>query len=436
MLDIELFRTEPDTIKASEKRRDKDPERVDKVIELDEEWRETLQKADELRQERNETSEKIAELKKQGKDAEDKIERMQEVNDKIEELEEKEKELKEERDELRYKIGNIMDDSVPKGEDEDDNVEIKTWEPEDGTKTGGDLAADVLTEHDLIDNEKATEIAGERAYYLKDDMVYLNQALIRFAMDFLDRQGYTPMQTPYMLNKAPMEAAAELEDFHEQLYKLEREDRYLIATSEQTLAAYHFDEILQPDELPKKYAGFSTNFRREAGKHGKQTRGIWRLHQFEKVEQFIFAKPEDSWDLHEELLDNAETLMQELGLPYRVVNVCTGDLGDTAAKKYDIEVWRPPLDEYGEVVSCSNCTSYQARKIGARMRQPDDNETVHTLNATALATQRVMTAIVENNLEDGRIKIPEPLQEYMGGQEYIELETEEEADEDEKEQED
>jgi len=429
MLDIELFRNDPETIKQSEKRRDKDPERVDRVIELDEEWRETLQKADELRQERNETSEKIAELKKQGKDASKKIERMQEVNGRIEELEEKEKELKADRDDLRYKIGNIMDESVPKGEDEDDNVHIKTWEPEGGTRTGGELAADVLTEHNLIDNEKATEIAGERAYYLKDDMVYLNQALIRFAMEFLDQQGYTPMQTPYMLNKAPMEAAAELEDFHEQLYKLEREDRYLIATSEQTLAAYHFDEILQPDELPKKYAGFSTNFRREAGKHGKQTRGIWRLHQFEKVEQFIFAKPENSHELHEELLENAETLMQELGLPYRVVDVCTGDLGDTAAKKYDIEVWRPPLEEYGEVVSCSNCTSYQARKIGARMRQPEDNETVHTLNATALATQRVMTAIVENNLEDGRIAIPEPLQEYMGGQEEIELEDPE-ADED------
>ncbi len=218
-----------------------------------------------------------------------------------------------------------------------------------------------------------------------------------------------------------MEAAAELEDFHEQLYKLDREDRYLIATSEQPLAAYHFDEILQPDELPKKYAGFSTNFRREAGKHGTETRGIWRVHQFEKVEQFIFCEPDQSWDLHEELLTNAETIMQQLELPYRVVNVCTGDLGDTAAKKYDIEVWRPPLQEYGEVVSCSNCTDYQARKIKARIRRSEENETLHTLNATALATSRIMTAIVENNQTENGIRIPEALQPYMNGQEFIEL---------------
>ncbi|MDY6778876.1 MAG: serine--tRNA ligase, partial [Candidatus Nanohaloarchaea archaeon] len=195
MIDIETFRNNPDKIKQSEKRRDKDPERVDRVIELDRKWRDTLQQADELRQERNRTSEKIAELKKQGKDAEDKIQRMEEVKEKIAELEEKEQELKEKRDELRYRIGNIMHDSVPKGEDEDDNVEISSWEPEDGKKSDGTLAADLLTQHDLVDNEKAAAVAGERAYYLKKDLFYLNQALIRFAMDYLDGQGYTPMQT-------------------------------------------------------------------------------------------------------------------------------------------------------------------------------------------------------------------------------------------------
>lgn len=421
MLAIDTFRNTPEQIKQSEKRRDKDPEKVDRVIELDKEWRETLQKADELRQERNEMSDTIAELKREGKDAEDEIERMQEVKEKIEELTEKQEELKEKRDELRYEIGNIMHESVPDGDDEDENVPIKHWEPDEGKKDDAELAADVMEDNDLIETEQAVEVAGERAYYLKNDLFKLNLALVQYGMDLLEERDFVPMQTPYMLNREPMEAAAELEDFHDQLYKLDREERYLIATSEQTLAAYHFDEIIQPDDLPKKYAGFSTNFRREAGKHGKQTRGTWRTHQFEKVEQYIFCKPENSWDFHEELLQNAEDVMQDLGLPYRVVNVCTGDLGDTPAKKYDIEVWRPPLQEYGEVVSCSNCTDYQARKLKTRMRQPEDNEIVHTLNATAIATSRIMTAIIENHQTgDGRVKIPEVLQEYMGGQEYIE----------------
>lgn len=422
MLAIETFRNNPEQIKQSEKRREKDPERVDRVIELDNKWRETLQKADELRQERNEMSDKIAELKREGKDAEDEIERMQDVKEKIEELTEKQKELKEDRDDIRYKIGNIMHDSVPDGDDEDDNKPIKHWEPENGKKDDADLAADMMENHDLIETEKAVEVAGERAYYLKNDLFRLNIALIQYGMDLLEEDGFTPMQTPYTLKREPMEAAAELEDFHDQLYKLDREERYLIATSEQTLAAFHFDDLLQPDDLPKKYAGFSTNFRREAGKHGKQTRGTWRTHQFEKVEQYIFCKPENSWEYHDQLLANAEQVMQELELPYRVVNVCTGDLGDTPAKKYDIEVWRPPLSEYGEVVSCSNCTDYQARKLKTRMRQPEDNKTVHTLNATAVATSRIMTAIIENHqTDDGRVKIPDTLQDYMGGREYMKL---------------
>ncbi len=420
MLSMDKFRENIEEIKKSEKRRGKNLERVDKVLELDKRWRETLQKEEDLRKERNEVSEEIAELKKEGKDAEDKIQRMQEVKKKISELNDRQEELKKKRDEERYQVGNILHESVPDGEDEDENVEVKTWEPEEGKKTDAELAADVLEENDLVDTEKGAEIAGERGYYLKNDLVKLNWALQQFAMDLLIEKEYIPMQTPFMMNRKYIEAAAELEDFHEQLYKFSRSDRYLIATSEQTLATYHYDEILQPDELPKKYAGFSTNFRREAGKHGKQTRGIWRIHQFEKVEQYIFCKPENSWEYHEKLLQNAEEVMKKLNLPYRVVNVCTGDMNDNAAKKYDIEVWRPPLGEYGEVVSCSNCTDYQARKVKARMRQPEENKTVHTLNATACATQRVMTAIVENNQTEKGIKIPEVLVEYMGGQEYIE----------------
>lgn len=422
MLDIELFRNNPEKIKESERRREKDPEKVDELVELDQEWRDKLQKLQELQEESNSVGDEIAELKQEGEDASEKIERMQEVKKKIQELEEETDELKQERDELRYRIGNILHDSVPDGADEDDNVELRSWEPEQGKKGDAELAADVLERNNLIETKKAAELAGERAYYLRGDIFRLNQALIRFAMDLLVEKDFEPMQTPYMLRKGPMEAAAELEDFHEQLYKMDRSDKYLIATSEQTLATFHMDEILDPKELPKKYAGFSTNFRREAGKHGQQTRGIWRIHQFDKVEQYIFCEPEESWERHEELIENSEELYKKLELPYRVVNVCTGDMNDNAAKKYDVEVWRPPLEEYGEVVSCSNCTDYQARKVGARIRRQGENETVHTLNATECATQRTITAIVENHTEDGAIHIPEALQPYMGGQEKIEIE--------------
>lgn len=420
MLDIELFREGPDKIKESEKRRDKDPSRVDEVVKMDQEWREKLQKLENLRAERNSVGDEIAELKQQGKDASDKIERMQEVKEKIGELEDEVEQLKEERDEIRYEIGNIVDDSVPKGMDEDENVPIKHWEPEDGKEEDSELAADIIERNDMAETEKAAEVAGERAYYLKDDLFRLNQALIQFSMDILRDKGYSPMQTPYMMKHKPMEAAAELEDFEEQLYQLKGTDKFLIATSEQTLAALHMDDILLPEEFPKKYAGFSTNFRQEAGKHGEQTRGIWRVHQFEKVEQYIFCEPENSWELHDELLENAEEVLKRLNLPYRVVNVCTGDLGDTPAKKFDIEVWRPPLGEYGEVVSCSNCTDYQARKLNTRVRRSEDNEVVHTLNATACATSRVITAIIENNQTENGIKIPEKLRDYMGGKKYIE----------------
>ncbi|MDY6789157.1 MAG: serine--tRNA ligase [Candidatus Nanohaloarchaea archaeon] len=428
MLSIERFREEPEKIKESEERREKDSEKVDRVVELDRKWRETLQKADDLRHERNVVSDKIAELKKEGRDAEEEIKRMKQVNQEIEDLEEKEKQLKEERDRVRYEVGNILHSSVPKGEDEEDNKEVRKYgeKPDKGFEVVPH--ADIVKQLDLADTEKAGEVTGSRFYYLKKDLVMLNLALQKWALEKLIEEGYTPMQTPYILGHEAMSAAAELEDFEDQLYKIEGEDWYLIATSEQTLASYHFDEILEPEDLPMKYTGLSTNFRQEAGSHGKDTKGIFRVHQFEKVEQYIFCKPEKSWDIFEDLMANVEELFQDLNLHYRIVNVCTGDMNDNAAKKYDLEAWFPAQDRYRELVSCSNCTSYQARKLKVRMRdQENDNPTVHTLNATGVATQRTMCAIMEQNqLEDGRIKIPEVLQDYMGGQEYIEPEEEEE----------
>ncbi|MDY6780772.1 MAG: serine--tRNA ligase, partial [Halobacteria archaeon] len=217
-----------------------------------------------------------------------------------------------------------------------------------------------------------------------------------------------------------MEAAAELEDFEEQLYSVEEGDKHLIATSEQTLAAYHYDEILEPDSLPRKYAGVSSCFRREAGSHGKDTKGIFRVHEFEKVEQYVFCDPDESWEMYEELRENFEEVFQELDLHYRVVNVCTGDMNDNAAKKLDLEAWFPAQDRYRELVSCSNCTDYQARKLKVRMRG-EENPTVHTLNSTALAVQRTICAILEQNQTgDGRVVVPDALQPYLGD-EYIDV---------------
>jgi seryl-tRNA synthetase len=409
MLSMELFREEPERIKESEQRRDKDPSRVDRVVELDTEWRDARQRADSLRQERNELSRKVAEKKQEGEDAEDEIERVRELKDEIAALEEKEERLKEKRDELRYKIGNVLHDSVPAGEDEEEHVEVAKWGEKPAHSFDVTPHADVVEDRDLADTEKASEIVGSRFFYLKNELVAVNLALQRFALDRLTERGFTPMRTPHALGHEAMEAAAELDDFEEQLYGVEDEDLYLIATSEQTLASYHYDEILEPADLPRKYAGVSTCFRREAGSHGKDTKGVFRVHEFEKVEQYVFCEPDESWDIFDGLRDNFESIFRDLGLHYRVVNVCTGDMNDNAAKKFDLEAWFPAQDRYRELVSCSNCTDYQARKVGVRIRG-EKNRTAHTLNSTALATQRALCAILEQNQrEDGTVEVPDVL---------------------------
>jgi len=247
--------------------------------------------------------------------------------------------------------------------------------------------------------------------------------LMSFAIDELDKKGYVPIIPPYLMKHDAYEGVTALGDFADVLYKLEKEDLYLIATSEHPLAAMYMNEVLKEQDMPLKLAGISTCFRKEAGAHGKDTRGIFRTHQFNKVEQFIFCKPEESAKLHEELLKNAELLLQKLGLAYRVVNVCTGDIGTVAAKKYDIEAWMPAQNGYREVVSCSSCTDYQARRLGVRYREKEGAPPkgfVHTLNSTAIATGRTIVAIIENNQnEDGTINIPQPLRKYLGNREKI-----------------
>lgn len=425
MLDIEVFRDDPDVVRESLQRREMDPAAVDEVIALDEDWRDALQRLEDLRAKRNRVGEEIAEVKREGGDAEDRIEEMSKIKSEIAELEDRVDQLKADRDEHLRTLPNILHEDVPKGDDEEDNVPIDHWPDDDpDPMPEGTSHVDLLDSLDVGDVERAAKVAGSRFYYLKRDLVRMDLALQRFALDQMVEQGYTPIEPPFMLRREAVEGATDLAAFEDVIYKIEDEDLHLIATSEHAIGAMHMDEIVPEDELPIRYVGVSPCFRKEAGAHGKDTKGIWRVHQFNKVEQFIFCEPEDSWDLHDELLDNAESIMQALEIPYRVVDICTGDIGAVAARKYDIEAWMPVQDRYREVVSASNCTGYQARRFMIRSREApgEPTYTLHTLNATACATQRTMVAIMENHQRpDGSVEIPEVLRPYMDGQEVIEV---------------
>lgn len=410
MLGVRFIRENPEKIKASEKKRGKDPKVVDSFLDYDKKWRESLQELQHLRHQKNRI---VDEIKKEGRD-EEKIKKSKEISKKIKDLEEKNEGFKNKMGELRYQIGNVLHDDVPEGE----NVEIKKAgkKPEFDFKPKSHV--DLGEKLDIIDTDKAGEVSGSRYYYLKGKLVLLNMALQKFAMDHMIKKGFMPFHTPFILRRKAMSAAAELGDFDEQLYKIEGEDRFLIATAEQTLAAYHMNETLLEKDLPKNYVGFSTNFRKEAGAHGKDTKGIFRVHQFDKVEEFVFCKPEESWSWLEKLLEYSEEIYQKLGIPYRVVDICAGDMNDNAARKYDIEAWMPAQNEYREVVSCSNCTDYQARKLNVKYRRREGEAPkgfVHTLNSTVVANQRTIVAIMENyQQKDGSIKVPKALKPYLG----------------------
>lgn len=425
MLDIELFRKNLDIIIKSEKKRFKDPSIAERVLEYDIKWRTALQNIEELRKQRNEISAKIGELKKKKDDkkAEEAIKNSKEIKENIDELEKQRVDYLEQREKYRYMVGNILHESVPIGETEEENKIVRTV---------GDLPkfsfkplshVELISEIGGADLKKASEIAGSRFFYLKGDLVLLNLALLKYALEKLIRKNYIPMWTPFFTKHEIMKAAAELADFEEQLYKIQDEDLYMIATSEQTLAAYHFNEIVDPKRLPLKYAGISSCFRREAGSHGKDTLGIFRVHRFEKVEQFIFSKPTNSWKYFEELITNSEELFRELNIPYRVANIASGELNDNAAKKYDLEAWFPASETYRELVSCSNCLDYQARKLKIRMGKVGSQqakEVLHTLNSTAIATERTICCILENyQNEDHSITIPDILHQYMSGRKII-----------------
>ena len=425
MLDIELFRTNIDKIIESEKKRFKDPTNARKVLEFDEKLRDVLKKYEEVRQKLNKLNPEIGKLINSGE--KEKAEALkQEVKDlkkEQDEFEQKKKEYKKLRDDYRYIVGNILHESVPIAETEEGNGIERTY----GKKPQFNFTplnhVKLIETTDGADTKKASEVVGSRFYYLKGDLVMLNLALLKFALEFLQNKGFLPMWTPFFIKHEVIKAAAELADFEEQLYKIHDEDLYMIATSEQTIAAFHYDEIIEPERLPMKYAGISSCFRREAGSHGKDTLGIFRIHQFEKIEQFIFSKPGESWEFHEELIANAEEIYKQLELPYRVVNIASGELNDNCAKKYDLEAWFPASETYRELVSCSNCLDYQGRKLKIRMGKVGTSEKkqiVHTLNATAIATERTICCILENyQNEDGSVSIPKVLQKYMNDKKII-----------------
>jgi seryl-tRNA synthetase len=415
MLDIDLIRETPDVVKESMRRRNMDTSAMEEVLKLDHEWRNVLTEGNQLRHRKNVLAREIQELRKKGEDISGIIKESKELPQKIKKLEEREKELKSGIHQLMLEIPNLLHESVPDGIDDRDNVEVKRW----GTFKEYDFElkshVDVMETLNLLDTDRAGKVAGSRFYYLKNEAVLLDIALIHIALNHMKEKGFQLMETPYMLNRQSVEGCVDMSAFEEVLYKIEDEDLYLTATSEHTLAAYHMNEIFEEDELPKRYAGFSACFRKEAGAHGKDTKGVFRSHQFNKVEQFIFSTPDTSWDEHELMIQNAEEIFQKLELPYRVVNVCTGDLGGVESKKYDIEVWMAKQQMFREVVSCSNCTDYQARELNVRYRTPEGNRFVHTLNSTALATSRAMVAIFENcQKEDGSVVVPKVLRDLVG----------------------
>ena len=427
MLDIRLIRENPTLVKNNLSKRGNPEiiEMLDTLIVLDKKWRMDLTELNKLRHKRKLATNEIAKLKKIKKDVIDNIENARTIDAQIKNIEKEVACTKEKIAEYLLRIPNLLHESVPVGLNEAKNVQIKKWGKIPDFDYPIKNHIELGTKLNIIDIQRAGKVAGSRFFYLKGDGALLDLALINFALKEIIKREYVPIEPPFLMRREAYQGATALGDFEDVLYKIEGENLYLIATSEHPLAAMFMKEVLKEDELPLKFAGISTCFRKEAGAHGKDTRGIFRTHQFNKIEQFIFCTPEESWQLHDELLGNAEEIMKRIGLPYRVVNVCTGDIGTVAAKKYDIEVWMPAQKAYREIVSCSNCTDYQSRRLDIRYREKEGAPTkgfVHTLNSTAIATGRMIVAILENfQQDDGSIVVPEVLREYMGSIKKISL---------------
>ena len=425
MLDIKLIREHPEIVRNDLKKRG-DLEKLkmlDDLIEYDKHWRRLLTEVNELRHRRKVVTAEIASLNKRGEDVSRQMEEAKRIPQDIKKLENQVAEYREKVDLILLRLPNILHESVPFGKDESENVVVKIVGKPPKFDFKQKSHVEIALNLGLIDFDRAAKVAGHGFYYLKGDLARLDYAIINYTIDFLRKRGYTLIEPPLMMRKKPYLGVTDLEFFGDQLYKLQNEDLYLIATSEHPMAATFMDEVIDKKDLPTKLVGVSPCFRKEVGAHGKYTKGLFRVHQFNKIEQFIFCLPEDSWKFHEELQKNSEDLYQGLGLHFRVVNVCTGDIGIIAAKKYDIEVWMAD-GTYREAGSNSNCTDYQSRRLSIRFREKEGQAPagfVYTLNNTALATSRTMIAILEQyQQKDGSVMIPEVLRPLMGGIEKLE----------------
>lgn len=420
MLELKVIRKNPEAVRKSlEKRRD--PEKIkwlEDLLDKDEKQRKNEVEIEKLRHDRNQATLKVRDLKKNGaseSEVKEELEKAKLIPAEIEKMEKENSEIEEKIKYYLMRLPNVLDDSVPYGESDAENMEIRKW----GEKRVFDFQP--KSHVDLIEGrlayiEKAAETSGARFYYLKGDLALLDLALMHHFLEKLSKKGYIPIEPPFMLHKKFVEGATDLKEFEEVIYKIEGEDLYLIPTAEHPLLALKAGEVLKEEELPIKFVGFSPCFRKEAGAHGKDTKGIFRVHQFNKIEQFIYSTPEQSKELHEELLANLEEVFKELEIPYHVVNICTGDIGIVASKKYDVEAWMPVQNTYREVGSCSNCTTYQSVRSNIKyVDKKGEKKYLHTLNSTTIATERALVAIIENNqTKDGRIRVPEVLKKYVG----------------------
>lgn len=412
MLDIKLIREYPKEVKESLKKRGLDGKDVDLFLELDNKWKTLKQNVDRLRAERNKISEEINKAKKEKKSVDSLIKRAKEIPKKLEKEEKELLTIEQKREEIYERIPNLVDKSVPVGK-KGKILEIIGKPKKFLFKSKGH--EELLVALDCLDVERAAKASGARFYYLKRELVKLNQALINYALDFLTKKGFTLIQPPYMLRKEALKGALNFAAFEEMIYKIQDEDLYLIGTAEHAINAYFLNEVIDSSKLPVRFAGISPCFRKEAGAHGKDTKGIFRIHQFEKVEQFVFCKPEQAEKEFDLMLKNSVELYKGLGLPFRIVSLSSEDLGRVATKTVDLEGWFPGQDDYRELGSCSNCLDYQARRSNTRYEERGERIYVYTLNSTAIATERMLACLVENNQQkDGSIAVPKVLQKYCG----------------------
>jgi len=433
MLDINLFQIEkggnPEIIRDSQRKRFADVETVDKVLTIYDEWKKVRFQLDQINKQMNQVQKAIG-LKFKNKEdptelKEEKINLEKEKSSLIELEKRKEEEWKK----PLMTIGNLVHHSVPVSDNEDNNAIIRMYPPNSTPQKKSDILShhEVLYRIDGYDQVRGSNVAGHRGYFLTNEGVDLNLALIHYGLEFLRKRGYKKLQTPFLMKKTMMAKTAQLDQFDDELYKVidNSDEKYLIATSEQPISAYHANEWFErpKEQLPLKYAGYSTCFRKEAGAHGKDTWGVFRVHQFEKIEQFILCDPSQSWEIFEEMLSVSEEFMKSLGLSYRIVNIVSGALNNAAAKKSDLEAWFPFQGEYKELVSCSNCTDYQSRRLEIRcgVKKMNDREKryVHCLNATLCATERTLCCLLENYQTPEGLTVPDVLVPYMHGKSFI-----------------